>query len=308
MAATRWPAVFPDPDWRWELKWDGVRVLLYRDAGRVTLRSRAGNDVTTTYPELTRPIAGPPLVLDGEVVALDESGIPSFGRLQGRMNLAAPKLVAAAVSDVPISYVVFDVLYDGAAVIEEPWEDRRERLEALQLPEPMVRSEVFSDPEAMWGFVQERGMEGLVAKRLGSRYHPGQRSADWRKVPSLVSTRAVVGGYTPGSGGRVSTFGGLLLGLGEGDRLRFIGSVGTGFDDVALRAIRAALDELRIEQSPFGADAVVPRQAVWVEPRLVAVVQFREWTGAGRLRAPVFKGFTDEPPASITWDQEGPAS
>jgi bifunctional non-homologous end joining protein LigD len=158
----------------------------------------------------------------------------------------------------------------------------------------------------MWGFVQERGMEGLVAKRLGSRYRPGQRSADWRKVPSLVSTRAVVAGYTPGSGGRSATFGGLLLGLWDGDRLRFIGSVGTGFDDAALRAIRAALDELRTERSPFSLDASLPAEAVWVEPRLVAVVQFREWTEAGRLRAPVFKGFSDESVASITWEEEGP--
>lgn len=306
MAATRWPDVFVDRSWRWELKWDGARVLLSSDAEGATLRSRAGNDVTATYPELTPLQLGRPVVLDGEVVALDESGTPSFGRLQGRMNLAAPGLVAAAVSDIPISYVVFDVLFDGVEVIGEPWEERRARLEALPLPPPMVRSEVFSDAEAMWGFVQERGMEGLVAKRLGSRYRPGQRSADWRKVPSLVSTRAVVAGYTPGSGGRSATFGGLLLGLWDGDRLRFIGSVGTGFDDVALRAIRAALDELRTARSPFAVDAALPAGAVWVEPRLVAVVQFREWTEAGRLRAPAFKGFTDEPVASITWVEEGP--
>ena len=118
MAATRWPAVFADDQWRWELKWDGVRVLLFGDAGEVTLRSRAGRDVTATYPELTGWSPSRALVLDGEVVSLDASGTPSFGRLQGRMNLAAPKLVATAMTAIPISYVVFDVLYDGATFAE----------------------------------------------------------------------------------------------------------------------------------------------------------------------------------------------
>lgn len=308
MSATRWPKVFADESWRWELKWDGVRVLLFHDGADVTLRSRAGNDVTTTYPELTGMKAHRPLVLDGEVVALDEAGIPSFGRLQGRMNLVSPRLVVAAVADIPISYVVFDVLYDGGEVVAEPWEQRRRRLEALDLPDPMARSEVFTDPGPMWSFVRERGIEGLVAKRLGSRYRPGRRSPDWRKVPALLSTRAVVGGWTPGTGGRSTTFGALLLGLWHGGRLRFIGSVGTGFDDHALRAIRSTLDELGSDRPTFSADADLPAGAVWVEPRLVAVMQFRGWTTAGRLRAPSFKGFTDEPATSITWTAEGPGT
>jgi bifunctional non-homologous end joining protein LigD len=308
MAATRWPEVFADESWRWELKWDGVRVLLFHDGADVTLRSRAGNDVTTTYPELTRIKARRRLVLDGEVVALDEAGIPSFGRLQGRMNVDSPRLVAAAVTDIPISYVVFDVLHDGVEVITEPWEQRRGRLAALDLPDPMVQSEVFMDPGPMWSFVRERGLEGLVAKRLGSRYRPGRRSPDWRKVPALLSTRAVVAGWTPGSGSRSTTFGALLLGLWHGDRLRFVGSVGTGFDDLALRAIRSTLDELGSDHPAFSADADLPDGAVWVEPRLVAVVQSRGWTTAGRLRAPSFKGFTDQPITSITWTAEGPAT
>lgn len=308
MSATRWPEVFTDESWRWELKWDGVRVLLFHDGADVTLRSRAGNDVTTTYPELARMRARRPLVLDGEVVALDEAGIPSFGRLQGRMNLVSPRLVVAAVADIPISYVVFDVLYDAGEVVAEPWEQRRRRLEALDLPDPMARSEVFTDPVPMWSFVRERGIEGLVAKRLGSQYRSGRRSPDWRKVPALLSTRAVVGGWTPGTGGRSTTFGALLLGLWHGGRLRFIGSVGTGFDDHALRAIRSTLDELGSDHPAFSADADLPAGAVWVEPRLVAVIQFRGWTTAGRLRVPSFKGFTDQPITSITWSAEGPGN
>ena len=308
MAATRWPTVFDDPAWRWDLKWDGVRVLLFCDGATVRLRSRTGRDVTGTYPELVQMASPRPLVLDGEVVALDEAGLPSFGRLQGRMNLASPHLVAAAVTDIPISYVVFDVLYDGAEVIAEPWERRRERLDAVSLPEPMIRSDVYAESGPLWSFVQERGMEGLVAKRLGSRYAPGRRSPDWRKVPAVASMRAVVGGWTPGSGGRAATFGGLLLGLWKGGRLRFVGSVGSGFDDAALRAIRAVLDEQATERSIFLPDRGLPAGATWVEPRLVAVVQFRQWTQARRLRAPVFKGFSDDPVTAITWEAEGPGA
>ncbi len=142
-----------------------------------------------------------------------------------------------------------------------------------------------------------------MAKRIGSRYRPGVRSPDWRKISVVNRVRAVVGGFTPGEGGRSSTFGSLLLGLFDGARLRYIGRVGTGFDARALRAVRDALAELEAPVSPFS-DPV--DEAVWVYPGLVARVAYKNWTRAGRLRAPVFEGFEIADPEAVTWDTEGP--
>ncbi len=307
MLATRWPEPFADDAWVHELKWDGVRILLFWDGERVVLRSRAGNDATARYPELGAFGADRPVVLDGEIVALDESGRPSFERLQQRMNLQSPALVAEAVGAVPISYVVFDVLHDGDPLVELPLEERLARLGAIDLTDPMAVSEpVPGDPAGLWDFVRDRGIEGIVSKRLGSPYRPGQRSPDWRKVTAFRQVRAVVGGFTEGEGGRGDAFGALLLGLWEPDGLRWIGGVGSGFDERALRAIRTALDEMTIAGSPFLEAPSVPGRVRYVTPHLVALVQYKEWTSAGRLRAPSFKGFTDDDPAAITWDAEGP--
>jgi bifunctional non-homologous end joining protein LigD len=157
----------------------------------------------------------------------------------------------------------------------------------------------------LWEFVLDRGLEGMVAKRIGSEYRPGVRSPDWRKIHNLHTVRALVGGYTPGERGRSRTFGALLLGLRDGDKLRWIGAVGTGFSDMALASIRAGLDQNRRAASPFHPDSEIP-SATWVEPYLVAAVEYSAWTGAGRLRRPVFKGFTDDDPETITWEAEGP--
>ena len=160
----------------------------------------------------------------------------------------------------------------------------------------------------MWAFVVENDLEGIVAKRLGSRYQPGVRSPDWRKIGHFKTVRAVVGGYTQGTGSREGTFGALLLGLIDRDRLRWIGAVGSGFDERSLLAIRQAADQMRVAESPFHPDDQLPAGAVWVEPRLVAVVRYKEWTGAARVRAPSFQGFTDDPIDRITWETEGPAA
>lgn len=306
MAATAWPRVFEDDGWRFEIKWDGVRVLLFYDDGVVKLKSRSGLDATIRYPELTTFRADRATVLDGEIVALDETGRPSFERLQGRMNLSSPALVRSATEQVPITYVVFDVLYDGSTVTSESWAERRQRLERVELSGPIVPSDAVSEARSLWDFVVERDLEGIVAKRADSPYRPGKRSPDWRKIASFRTVRAVVGGFTPGEGGRGGAFGALLLGLWEGGRLRWIGSVGSGFSDESLVAIRGALDEMRSEVSLFVEEEAMPRRAMWVAPQLVAMVQYRQWTSAGRLRAPSFKGFTDDPVEAVTWAAEGP--
>lgn len=307
MLAARREVPFIDSDWVFELKWDGVRAILFSDGVAPVLRSRAGNDITARYPELAGFHPDRPLVLDGEIVALDAAGRPSFERLQRRMNLSGAHEIAVAAATIPISYVAFDLVYDGGDVSGEPWEQRRSRLDRLELPAPFVVSTVVpEDPTALWALVEERGLEGIMAKRRSATYRPGARSHDWLKITRFRQVRAMVGGYLPGEGGRTGTFGSLLLGLWDGLALRWIGSVGSGFGGAALGAIRETLDVLTIAESPFGDDPDLPATAVWVDPRLVAMVQYKEFTTAGRLRAPSFKGFTDDDPTTVTWANEGP--
>ncbi len=307
MLAVPWPRPFVDDGWTFEVKWDGVRAVLSWDGSRTSLAGRRGDDITARYPEIAGFAADRPVVLDGEIVALDEENRPSFERLQARINLTHPARVAAAAARDPVSFVAFDVLFDGADVTSAPIEERRARLDAVHLAAPIVAGTVVpGDATPLWRFVVEQGLEGIVAKRAGSRYRPGVRSPDWRKVANYRRVRAVVGGFTPGKGGRAGSFGALQLGLWDGPGLRWIGGVGSGFDDRALAVIRTALDEMVVPDSPFVADPELPNDVVWVEPRLVALVQFKQWTATGRLRAPSFQGFTDDAPEAATWDSEGP--
>jgi len=306
MLAVRRNEPFVDPAWGFEVKWDGVRTILSYDGAVVRLTSRRGNDATTRYPELGAFVAASPTILDGEIVAFGSSGRPSFERLQQRMNLASPIDVRKAMESVPVTFVVFDILYQAQPLIDLPWVERRARVGALDLPPPFAATEwVDGDPAALWRFVNERGIEGIVAKRLASPYRPGVRSPDWQKIAVFRTMRAVVGGFTEGEGGRAGTFGALLVGLWDGVVLRWVGAVGSGFSDAALAAIRAALDEMTVADCPFAGDPQMP-EATWVHPQLVAAVQFKEWTAAGRLRAPSFRGFVGDPPETITWETEGP--
>jgi bifunctional non-homologous end joining protein LigD len=306
MLAVSWDAPFADPDWFFELKWDGVRCLLVASGGAVTLRSRAGNDMTARYPELGSIRTGRDVVLDGEIVAFDGAGRPSFELLQSRMNVR-PDLRTG--SPVPVTYVVFDLLRNGRDVIDLPLEERWSQLRDLELDAPVVVADRYpGDPTGMWDFVVANDLEGIVAKRRGSRYQPGVRSPDWRKIPQMHQMRALVGGFTPGEGGRAGTFGSLLLGLRDGSRLRWVGNVGTGFSETSLRAIRAALDEMTTDVTPFASEPGMPRRATWVTPDLVAVVRYKEWTAAGRLRGSSFLGFSDVAAETVTWEGEGPQS
>ncbi len=307
MLAVPWARPFVDDQWTFEVKWDGVRAVLSWDGNGVGLRGRRGDDITARYPEVAGFTAPRPVVLDGEIVVLDEAQRPSFERLQSRINLTGSSRVAAAAAHDPVSFVAFDLLYDGEDITAAPIEERRDRLGGVGLASPVVAGMVVTaDGPSLWDVVVARGLEGIVAKRVGSAYRPGVRSPDWRKIANYRRVRAVVGGYTPGKGGRSGSFGALQLGLWEGSRLRWIGGVGSGFDDRALAAIRAALDDMEVADSPFVPDADLPEDAVWVDPRLVAVVQFKQWTAAGRLRAPSFQGFTDDAPEVATWAAEGP--
>jgi bifunctional non-homologous end joining protein LigD len=305
MLATPWREPFDDPGWFFEVKWDGVRVLVTIDGPNVSLRSRRGVDMTAAYPELTGFRAPEPTVIDGEVVALDVEGRPSFSLLQQRMNITGSK-ARAMVEKVPVTLMAFDLLHLGAPTIDLPLEERCRRLDDA-MPSGMVRSDATrGEGRALHEAVVASGLEGIVAKRAGSMYRPGVRSPEWRKVVHRRSGRFVVGGFLPGEGGRSSSFASLLLGLADGDHLRYAGAVGSGFDDASLGHIRAALDQMELPVSPFYLDSAIPRSARFVEPALVASVEYREWTHARHLRAPVFKGFTADPVDVVTWDAEGP--
>jgi len=291
MLATRMPRPFTDRSWMFEPKWDGIRLLVESDGSKMTLRTRSGR--TMDHAAFRETPAGHPVVLDGELVAFDELGVPRFGLLQ-----------RGAAS---IAYMVFDILYDETEVIDEPLEDRLDRLARLALPPPFIRSEAIpTEGEALFSAAASSGLEGIVAKRLGSRYRPGARSPDWLKITVKHTVRAVVGGFTRGEGSRSSTFGALLVGVPSEAGLRWAGAVGTGFDEASLAAIRDALEQMRSERCPFEDDEELPRGATWVVPSLVAAVEYKEWTTAGRLRAPSFKGFTDEP--ADRWENEGPTT
>jgi len=278
-----------------EVKWDGIRTVLYSDHGHVELRGRNGTDFTPRYPEvreLARSLGSRRIVLDGEVVALDDDGRPSFERLQSRMHLASDSAVRRRMRDIPATYVIFDLLYlDGHMTMPLSYEERRELLEALELEGPAWRTPAYhrGEGKALLAATRELGIEGVVAKKLDCPYQPGARASHWIKVKNVHTQDVVIGGWTPGEGGRTTSLGSLAVGVMDGDELVYAGKVGTGFTEQTLALLKRELEPLRRETSPFSGRQP-PRGTIFVEPRLVAHVEFREWTKSGTLRAPSFKG------------------
>jgi bifunctional non-homologous end joining protein LigD len=278
-----------------EVKWDGIRTVLFCDHGHLTLQGRNFTDFTPRYPEvreLARELGARRLILDGEIVAFDEDGRPSFERLQTRMHLASDSAVKRRLRDTPVTYVIFDLLYlDGRSTLPLAYEDRRALLEELELEGPAWRAPAYHRGEgsALLAATRELGIEGVVAKRLDSPYEPGRRASGWIKVKNVRVQDAVIGGWTPGEGGRGGSLGALAVGVVEDGRLLYAGKVGTGFTDKTLALLARELEPLRRPDSPFEGRQP-PKGTVFVEPRLVAAVEFREWTRSGTLRAPSFKG------------------
>lgn len=288
------------PGWAWELKWDGIRALGLMQDGGVRLWTRNGNEVTPRYPELVPlggALAGHDALLDGEIVTFDEAGRPSFERLQRRMHVQDVHEIQRLAGEVPVVYVVFDLLWlDGHLTTELPYENRRRLLStALEggATWRVPRHEV-GDGHATVQVSQEFALEGVVAKRLDSIYEPGRRSSAWVKVKNNVSQEFVIGGWAPGKGSRATTFGALLIGYyDDSGALRYAGRVGTGFTETTLADLQAALAPIERSSSPF-ADPLESRAAGsevhFVEPVLVAQVRFTEWTSIGRIRHPAFLG------------------
>lgn len=305
MLAGRRAKPFDDESWWFEVKWDGYRAVVGAEGGVVRARSRRGLDLLGPFPELRTVEIPDGVIVDGEIVAFDPDGVPSFSLLQRRTGFGGTGTGAK----VGVNLVVFDVLFHGSSVVDLAYEERRGLLERLELAPPIIVPEPMQGRgTSLYAAVEERGMEGIVAKKAGSRYLPGRRSDDWLKISVRHTLRAVVGGYLPGDGGRASTFGSLLMGLYEPHGLRWIGAVGSGFNEMSLRAFNDALRQIERDESPFIDPVVVPGPArpVWVEPAIVIEVEYKEWTHDDRLRAPVFKGIDLADPESVTWAAEGP--
>jgi bifunctional non-homologous end joining protein LigD len=300
------------PGWAFEFKWDGVRTIAAVVGDQVRLYSRNGNDITGAYPELAglgEVVRGRPVLLDGEIVTVGGNGRPDFGLLQQRMHLRppSPELVAR----IPISYYVFDLLdLDGHRLVAQSYERRRQLLADLDLDRGSPRIRVPPhhtdvDGRALLEVARLHGLEGVVGKRLRSRYEPGRRSPAWVKTALLRTQEVVVGGWTTGHGRRARTFGALLLGAHDDQgRLRYLGDVGTGFSDAMLSDLLDRLAALEQPTSPF--DEPVPREharrARWVRPQLVGEVEYRTVTLDHRLRHTAWRGLrTDKEPAQVTF-------
>ena len=293
----------PPPDeerWSFEVKWDGVRAIAYAKPGRLRLESRNLNEITAAYPEV-RGLLGDlgmrEAVLDGEIVAFDEAGRPSFERLQRRMHVASDAVIRRRTADTPVVYAIFDLLYlDGHSLMALPYTERRAALEALELSGPAWRvpGAHAGAGARLLAATREQGLEGVVAKRLDSRYEPGRRTGAWIKVKNTRRQELVIAGWLPGEGRRSDRIGALLVGYFDGHELRYAGRVGTGFTDQTLDQLSDRLAPLRRERSPFTAAPRLPRNAVFVGPEVVAEIEFIEWTQDGVLRAPSFKGLRDD--------------
>ena len=293
MLATLAGGVPKGEGWTFEIKWDGYRIVSRVSGSEAELRTRKDQDYTARFAnvakELAKALKTPDCVVDGEVCALDEEGRPSFSAMQQGKH------------ETPIVYYLFDLLeVDGEPVVDLPLEERRERLEQLldRRNRTIRLSESFDDGQALLAAAEQQGLEGVMAKRLGSRYLPGKRSRDWLKVKGHGRQEFVIAGYTRGKGRRGGTLGSLVLGTYRAGELVYAGNVGTGFTEREIERLLAKLKPLERKTPPFEDAPKMPRvrkgDVIWVEPKLVAEVEFAEWTHDNRLRAPSYKGLRED--------------
>lgn len=310
--------------WAFEVKWDGVRAMATIEAGELRLFARRGAEITHRYPELAglgSAIRGSKAIIDGEIVALDADGKPSFQLLQQRMGLSNPMTIQRRSQQTPVRFIGFDLLAeDGEELIHLPYEQRRERLLGLRLDDPrwQVPPDYVDDGEALLEAVRREGLEGVVAKRLGSRYRPGERSSDWLKLRIRMRQDFLIGGWLPGLGGRSERLGSVMLGVwdrtpeeaqrsGEPQRLVYVGAAGSGLSERTIEDLTEWLGSLRRADSPFTL-GIGPKRSdpVWCEPELVCSVEFSEWTREDTLRQPAFKGLRDDVDPSKVLREEEP--
>jgi bifunctional non-homologous end joining protein LigD len=290
-------AAFDDEEWMWEPKLDGYRALAFVTPDGVKLKSRRGLELRA-FPGLSAELRGQAvssMVLDGEIVAFDAAGKPSFNALQNRVQLKTEREIAAADAATPVVFYCFDLLhFAGVDLRAAPYEDRRRYLLQCLLPSGLVQVvHASSAGMELQKAALASGLEGVIGKRKGSPYEAGRRSASWLKVKSTLTADFVVGGYTRGKGSR-APLGALLVGYWDRSKLRYASHVGSGFDDELLAQARKRLEPLRRDKCPFEHKPELHSPTVWVEPKVVVEVKFQNWTDDGFLRAPVFLRFRDD--------------
>lgn len=288
MLCTLTREVIDSPEYLYEIKWDGYRIIASSDQGHIRMDSRGGLDYTSRYPTLVASLRklGHDVVLDGEVVVFNEKGIPDFDALQNYNG-----------HNTPLCYCVFDIVWlDGYDLSQLPLTDRKERLRNILSDDPAIRfSESYDDGPGLYKQMLKRNLEGVVAKRRDSPYVPGQRGENWLKTPTRKRQEFVIGGWAESDRGRA--FRSLLFGAYEDGQLRWIGKSGGGYREKDMPGILAKLTSLETDHSPFVNKVLDTKGAVihWVRPELVANFEFATWTRSGRIRKPAtFLGFRND--------------
>lgn len=296
-------APFTRPGWIYEPKFDGIRALAKIENGAVKISSRNGLDLNHRFPDLVRDLAkNKNMIIDGEIVALDSEGKPSFQLLQQQNTQRQQRSNTIKRT---VVYYVFDMLFDGADITEKPLSERKRRLSAKLRQTASVRlvKEIPTTGEAAFQSCLKHGLEGIIAKQKYSMYQMGKRSSNWVKIKGNHTAEFAIGGYTDGTGSRASTFGSLLLGYFDGKgEFRYVGGVGTGFDDATLNILTKCMKSLKSNENPFNVIVKGKGKPHWVIPHLVAEIQFAEMTQDGILRLPVFLRLRDD----ITAEEAGP--
>jgi bifunctional non-homologous end joining protein LigD len=299
----------PGDEWLFEVKWDGVRAICFIENESVRLVSRTGHSCEKQYPELSvipHYIAAPEAILDGEIALLDEKGVARFELIQPRIHQTDANSISHMARSRPVVYFAFDLLYlNGYDLRQVALDERKRLLEAILTPTGVLRySEHFAGAgDAMLHAARETGVEGLMAKRAGSRYEP-RRSNEWMKIKIVSRQEFVICGFTAGERDH---FGALALGVFDSGKIVWVGNVGTGFDQKTMAMLRQKLDPLVAPHSPFSGSPKVGKDVTWVKPELVAEVKFANWTGDGKLRAPVYLGLRpDADPRDCVREQAGP--
>lgn len=291
-------APLQNPDWLWEPKLDGYRALAFVDSSGVRIRSRRGLELAGTFPRLAaelRDQAHSGLILDGELVAFDGDGKPSFNALQNRFQLKGEREIATADRASPTLFYAFDLLYfEGIDLRQTPYRDRRRYLAQCLLPSPLIQLvHAADDGVALQAAALASGFEGVIGKRKDSVYESGRRSPAWLKIKPTQSAEFVIGGYTRGKGGR-GKLGALLVGYWDKGKFRHASHVGSGFDERTLKQVLARLEPLHTDACPFAETPVVNGPVSWVKPELVAEINYQQWTEDGSLRAPTFVRLRDD--------------
>ena len=320
MLATLVDGPFDDQQWLYEIKWDGYRAIAFLEAGNVRLVSRNQNDLSAAYPELRSigdHVKARTAILDGEIVALDEQGRPSFSLMQQRTGIGAGgHRIRRTRDDVPVVYYVFDLLYlDGYSLMHAELEQRKALLASILTPGGLIRysDHYVGNGKALFAAAAERQLEGIVAKRRGSEYLQ-KRSREWLKIKIVRQQECVIGGYTDPRGSR-ENFGSVVLGLYDDQgRLIHVGHAGSGFTEESHAALWKRLHALGTKRSPFFGKVESTRPVHFVKPELVAEIKFTEWTHEGpdrvmKMRAPVFEGLRfDKKPEECRFERAASAS